>query len=102
MWSPLETEQQDYLTELKTAYTHRSEETVLRQLRAEGATEYDALIQMALQEPMTWEVDVKQWIKKWQHQGWVIIEGLKPGGLVPKLEQHHIIRWIGAQRDTLA
>lgn len=45
-----------------------------------------------MSEPMTWESDLKSWIRDWGHN--VRVEGMKPHQKVPHLGESNYLVWL--------
>lgn len=64
-------------------------------LSAERRVSYDDLWATALSEPMTWESDLKTWIREWQNDRLEQIEGMTSKQSVPQREKRNFLVWRG-------
>jgi three-Cys-motif partner protein len=76
-----------YYNTLRDRYLERSKDLVSQKLASGEQVLYDDAWALALSQPMTWESDLKQWIKEWRSEGKVDITGLKPRQKVPQREE---------------
>ena len=82
-----------YYESLRDRYARRSEERVLELLRSKGRVKYDDAWDAALQEPLVWESDLKEWIEHWKKGGKLRIEGLKARQKIPRRGNGHYLIW---------
>lgn len=82
-----------YYDQLRERHLAKAKEKVIRLLQAKGRTFYDGVWTVALQEPLVWESDLKQWIGDWGKKGLLSIEGLKSSRHALKHGQGHSIIW---------
>jgi len=54
---------------------------------------YDSAWEAVLAAPLVWESDLKSWLKEWQAEGQLDVQGLGRRERVPKLGQRHILVW---------
>lgn len=80
-----------YYESLRTRYLARAHSRVAEQLRTERQVAYDALWLTALDEPLVWEPDLKQWLVDWQRRGVVAFEGLSARASKPQRDSNHRI-----------
>jgi three-Cys-motif partner protein len=78
---------------LRSRYLQEARNRVLELLRSKGSVPYEQAWDAALAFPLVWDCDVKEWIKDWQAQGAIAIEGMKPRQRVPKLDESNVLRW---------
>lgn len=83
-----------YYNSLRDRYLEKSKNSVLQALIAGGRLPYDGAWTLALSQPMTWESDLKEWIRDWQGDGRLEIAGLKPRARVPQRGQDHYLEAI--------
>jgi three-Cys-motif partner protein len=83
----------DYYSQLRDRYSEAAKQAVLDAIRQSGTLMYDDIEAEALLHPMTWQQDVKGWLKEWKADGRIRIEGLGPRERVPKLDSSHRIVW---------
>lgn len=74
-----------YYNSLRDRYLEKSRSSVLQALIAGGRVPYDEVWMLASSQPMTWESDLKEWIREWQKEGRLKIAGLKTRERVSKL-----------------
>lgn len=84
-----------YMAELQQRYQRRAREAVEGELRAGGEVEFDALVALALQQPMTSLADLKAWLGNWRRDEAVEYLGLAQGERVPAVKRGHRLRWRG-------
>jgi three-Cys-motif partner protein len=82
----------DYFEEIRTRCLVRSRQEVETALKVQKQLSYDKLLGF-LEMPMTYENDLKVWLKEWQYRGQVQILGLNPREYVPKKGKGHIVLW---------
>jgi three-Cys-motif partner protein len=80
---------------LRERYLSKAREVVLARIRYAQRVPYEQVWDAALAFPLVWEQDLKQWIKDFQKEGVVKIEGMKPGQRVPKLDANNFLSWQG-------
>ncbi|HEX7183064.1 MAG TPA: three-Cys-motif partner protein TcmP [Thermoanaerobaculia bacterium] len=84
-----------HYNELRERYLERAKQNVLSLLRQRRRVPYDEAWAVALSLPLVWESDVKQWIREWQNQSSLGVEGLMGSARVPSREQNNILVWRG-------
>jgi three-Cys-motif partner protein len=82
-----------YYEFLRKHYIGRAQDRVRKLLHSLTPVSYDDAWDTALQEPLVWESDLKDWIKQWEETLQVRIEGRKPGERTPKREHGHYLVW---------
>jgi three-Cys-motif partner protein len=78
---------------LRDRYVTKSRDMVLDDLRARRRVLYDDLWALSMVQPMTWESDLKEWIREWQKEGRLELSGLKLGQRVPHLGEDNYLVW---------
>lgn len=78
---------------LRSRYLSRSRELVQRELQERRRISYDHAWLWAMHCPMTWESDLKDWVREWQAQGLVAVEGLVSRQHVPQRGSDHWLVW---------
>jgi len=78
---------------LRERYLAKSRSTVLSALEARRRVPYDDAWALALSQPMAWESDLKEWIKEWQKQGHLTVEGMRPRQRVPHRGEENLLIW---------
>jgi hypothetical protein len=82
---------------LRERYLERARSDVLRVLTERGRVFYDDAWRLALLEtPLVWESDLKGWIRDWQRQGSLVLEGLRERERVPSRERGHVLIFRGS------
>lgn len=77
---------------LRDRYLRKSMELVVQCLKARGRVPYDEVWALAMTQPMTWESDLKGWIKDWGSS--IRVEGLKPRQRVPQRGEGITLVWL--------
>lgn len=85
-----------YYLGLKARYTLHARDVLLSFLQKRGRISYDTAWEAVLPSALVWESDLKEWIKEWQGQGVLDVQGLGPRERVPKLGQRHMLQWKGS------
>ncbi len=83
-----------YFDSLRERYTTKSKSKLLQLLEANKKTSYDEAFVRALEEPLVWESDLKEWIEEWKINGLLSIENLKPRQRVPKRSEGIDLIWL--------
>lgn len=83
-----------YYESLRNRYLSRAQDSVERALRSKRQLAYDAAWALALEHPLTWESDLKDWIAAWVEKSALKIEGLIGKQRVPHREKGHTLVWI--------
>lgn len=78
---------------LRDRYLAKTRDLVLRALESKRRLPYDDAWTLALSEPMSWESDLKRWIKEWKQAGQIEIVGLQPHQRVPRRGEDNILVW---------
>jgi len=81
---------------LRNRYTERAKVAVLNLLRGKETVPYDDAWELALNFPLTWESDLKGWIKSWAKQSsgeHLELAGMTPRQQVPKYGAGNILIW---------
>jgi three-Cys-motif partner protein len=73
----------------------QSKSKILALLSRSNHVLYDDLWDVSLTSPLVWEADLKQWIRDWQTNYKVRIEGMSAKERVPKLGKGHKLIWQG-------
>jgi three-Cys-motif partner protein len=85
-----------YYDALRRRYTEKAKEAVLRLLRKAGKVPYDESWELAMSFPLTWESDLKRWLKSWAQQTSgerLEFSGMVQGQLVPKYGAGNHLIW---------
>ena len=78
---------------LRDRYVARSRAMVQGVLEARKCVLYDDLWDLALSQPMTWERDIKNWIRQWIESGRIEPEGWRPKQKVPHRDKGNLLVW---------
>jgi three-Cys-motif partner protein len=76
-----------YFDSLHERYTTAARQEISTKLQTGVAVEYDELWRIAARYPLTYEADLKRWIKEWGCS----VEGLRAEERVPKTKNNHRI-----------
>ena len=82
-----------YYNRLRGHYVERSIDLVRELLQQKRRVPYDELWDVAMVQPMTWESDLKGWLRRWQEEGLITHEGWVPRQKVPRLEERNVVVW---------
>jgi three-Cys-motif partner protein len=82
-----------YYDQLRERHLDKAKQKVIRFLQSQRKSLYDDVWAIALQEPMVWEVDLKEWISEWGKNNFLSVEGLKSSRHALKQGQGHSIIW---------
>lgn len=82
-----------YYDELRGHYLTRSRELVRHLLQSEGRVPYEQVWDTAMAQPLTWESDLKDWLRQWASDGRVSHEGWTPRQQVPHLDASNVVVW---------
>lgn len=88
--------QDAYYQELRGHYVERAKERVLALIKESRGVSYDTVYARALAIPLTFESDLKGWIKEWVAKREVEVKGLVGREKSPKIEEGHSLVWIGS------
>lgn len=78
---------------LRERHLGKARNVVEQSLQARGRLLYDDVWELALSEAMTWESDLKEWIKEWQQEGRLELTGLQPRQHVPRVSAGNYLVW---------
>jgi len=78
---------------LRERYLEKTRSLVLEELEAKRRLSYDTAWTLALSEPLSWESDLKRWIRDWESEGRLRLVGLKSRERVPKFGKGHFLVW---------
>jgi three-Cys-motif partner protein len=82
-----------YYEEIRQHYVCRSRAVASEILKQRGRVPYEALWDATMVQPLTWESDLKLWLREWASAGHVSYEGWKPGQRVPRLGEQNVVVW---------
>ena len=87
---------------LRDRYLRKARDCVLRLLRCHHRVLYDNVWQETVPFPLTWESDLKEWLREWQDKGFLCYEGMRPRQRVPKRQSGVYIVWDAPQGSARA
>lgn len=94
LFSPAETSNESlYYRELRDRYVSQAKQRILNLLKGRSRVLYDEAWALALEAPLVWESDLKDWVKDWQSTGELRIEGLAVRRRVPARGRSHVLLW---------
>ena len=79
---------------LRRHYIDRSSSLVRRILEQKRRVPYEEIWDVAMAQPMTWESDLKDWLRRWQGEGLIAHEGWAPRQKVPHLDEGNAVVWL--------
>ena len=82
-----------YYNSLRQRYLWKSKNSVQEALQTHGRLLYDHVWVLANSQPLTWDADLKDWIKSWEESGRLEIEGMLPRQRVPRLKSNNYLIW---------
>ena len=72
---------------LRLRYLRKSKQAVLDLLEQQENVSYDQALAVTGSFPLSWESDLKEWIREWVGEGWLSVRGLKARQRVPQFGQ---------------
>lgn len=88
----------EYYKSLRGRYLTRSKEAIQELLRSGLKVLYEDAWSRALSFPLVWESDLKDWIKDWQKDDVLRIEGMSSRQRVPRLNTKNLLIWQETRR----
>jgi three-Cys-motif partner protein len=82
-----------HYTSLRVRYLAKSKQAVLDLLETHIKVPYDQACALTLSFPLSWESDLKEWIRSWSREGLLTISGLKARQHVPQRGQGILLVW---------
>lgn len=82
-----------HYTSLRVRYLAKSKQAVLDLLETHTKVPYDQACALTLSFPLSWESDLKEWIRSWVREGLLTISGLKARQHVPQRGQGILLVW---------
>jgi three-Cys-motif partner protein len=79
---------------LRRHYIDRSSSLVRGILEQKRRVPYEEIWDVAMAQPMTWESDLKDWLRRWQGEGLIAHEGWAPRQKVPHLDERNVVVWL--------
>lgn len=83
----------EHFRSLRERHMSRARAAVLALLRTKKQLPYDEAWASAMTFPLTWESDLKDWIRDWEHAGRLEATGLKEKQCVPQLGEDIRLVW---------
>jgi three-Cys-motif partner protein len=86
----------DYFDFLRQRYTGEAKEAVCQLIRNNQRVAYDDAWELALSYPLTWESDLKAWLREWtmnKSDGCLEILGMASRQVVPRYGQGNVLVW---------
>jgi three-Cys-motif partner protein len=83
----------EYFRSLRERYMSRARAAVLALLQTKKQLAYDEAWSSAMTFPLTWESDLKGWIRDWELAGQLKTMGMKEKQRVPQLEEGNCLIW---------
>ena len=77
-----------YFQSLRERYTSRAKTTILDLIRSKKRLPYDKAWAEAVRFPLTWENDLKEWLRDWESTGRLEFTGMKETQRVPQRGQN--------------
>jgi three-Cys-motif partner protein len=90
----------EYFRSLRKRYVSRARAKVLALLQTKGQLTYDEAWSSAITFPLTWESDLKDWIREWEQDGQLEIMGMKERQRVPQLGEDNCLVWKGSKTSS--
>jgi three-Cys-motif partner protein len=91
LWTAAELAGTSHIEQLRARYLQLSKPRVYDAITHARRISYDELEIVALNMPMTWKSDLKDWLREWQSAGLIRYEGLAPRARVPQHDSGHFI-----------
>lgn len=82
-----------YYDEIRRYYREQSQRLVREILEERGRVPFDDVWDVAMAQPLTWESDLKDWIRAWAEEGHISHEGWVPRQRVPRLDAGNVVIW---------
>jgi three-Cys-motif partner protein len=89
-----------YFRSLRERYVSRARAAVLHLVQTKKQLTYDEAWSLALTFPLTWESDLKDWIREWEQDGQLEATGMKERQRVPQLGQKIRLIWKGSRTSS--
>ncbi len=91
--SEIQKDHSGYLSSLRRRYNNRAKAAIEESLEAKKIVSFDDVWSLAMEYPLTWEADLKDWLNHWSRDAQLKIYGMKPRQRVPKVGQHIRLMW---------
>ena len=89
-----------YFRSLRERYVFRARAKVLTLVQTTKQLTYDEAWSSAMTFPLTWESDLKDWIREWEQDEQLEIMGLKERQRVPRLGEDNHVVWKGSRTSS--
>ena len=89
-----------YFRSLRERYISRARAAILVLLQTKRQLAYDEAWSSAMTFPLTWESDLKDWIREWEEDGLLEIMGMKERQRVPQLGEDNCLVWKGSRTSS--
>jgi three-Cys-motif partner protein len=83
----------EYFRSLRERNKSRAQATVLALLQTKKHLAYDEAWSSAMTFPLTWESDLKDWVREWKQNGQLETSGIQERRRVPQLGQNILLIW---------
>jgi three-Cys-motif partner protein len=83
----------EYFRSLRERYMSRARAAVLALLQTKRRLAYDEAWSSAMTFPLTWESDLKYWIRDWELVGQLKLMGMKKMQRIPQLGKNNCLVW---------
>ena len=94
LFTPEEMHSSAHYNQLRERYLARSRSVAKSLLREKKRVLYDDLLDASLAQPMTWESDIKDWVRQWIEEGRLKPEGWLPRQKVPRRDRGNAVVWL--------
>lgn len=85
---------------LRERHVFRARAAVLDLVQTKKQLTYDEAWSSAMTFPLTWESDLKDWIREWEQDGQLETTGMKERQRVPQLGQDICLLWKGSRTSS--
>ena len=89
-----------YFRSLRERYVFRARAEVLTLVQTKKQLTYDEAWASAMTFPLTWESDLKDWIREWEQDGQLETVGMQERQRVPQLGQNIRLVWKGSRTSS--
>ena len=89
-----------YFRSLRERYVFRTRAEVLTLVQTKKQLTYDETWGSAMTFPLTWESDLKDWIRDWEQDGRLETVGMQERQRVPQLGQNTRVAWKGPRTSS--
>ena len=91
--SPTTSDPSAYFLSLRISYMSRARAAVLNLLRTRQRIPYDEVWSSAMTFPLTWESDLKGWLREWKKDRCLEFGGMKDNQRIPQLGKDVHLLW---------